>query len=648
MQSVNESKSATDDEHPVTTSFFQNDIRLNALAESIAHIVWSADSSGTFDFANARWTEYTHISIDEDATCMWHDVVHPDDLKSVVKVFRKGLAKIEPFEAKARLRRWDGEYRWHLIRGVPNHDQADGAIRWVGTATDIHDIKQAFEDLRLKDHLLESVRQAIVALDATGKVVTWNPFAEVVFGYQAEEAIGQNIEDLVGIEGSDEQHASAWQAVIRGGKTIDKERQVRRKDGSVTWISVRSAPIRNAHGRITHIVASSIDISERRRLEAQYRHAQKMEAVGRLAGGVAHDFNNMLTVIKGHTEFLSRSLPAEGEAREDIDQIANAAHRASKLTRQLLAFSRQQVMDKRTVDINALLDELEKMLGRVIGEDINLELSLEARKGFVVADPGQLEQAVMNLAVNARDAMPEGGTLRIFTHAAAIGDEEASRYAEARPGEYVVVGVRDTGLGIAPEILPRIFDPFFTTKESGRGTGLGLATVYGIAQQLGGFVSVESEVSKGSTFRLYVPIASARGHESEDNRASAPSKGEELILVVEDQDEVRTVARRILTSNGYKVIEAANGHDALRVLQDTNFNVDLVLTDAVMPKMGGGDLVRAVRMRQPDLPVVMVSGYTDLELVTHGARGLDVPFLAKPFRAVDLLKTVRAQLAAVR
>jgi PAS domain S-box-containing protein len=511
---------------PAGSSFFVNDDRLNVLADSMSHIVWSTDSAGVFDFANARWKEYTHEPLPGADGADWLNVIHPADRDGVSDTFRRCLLSGEPFEAEFRMRRWDGVYRWHLSRGVPHRENGE-IVRWVGTSTDIEDLKRAHSALR------------------------------------------------------------------------DRERE-----------------------------------------------AHKMEAVGRLAGGVAHDFNNLLTVIKGHAEFLSRDLPADGELREDIEQITKAAQRAARLTRQLLAFSRQQVMQKQILDPNVLLRDLETMLARLIGDEIDLHVSLQPDLPAVCADGGQVEQAVMNLVVNARDAMPAGGDLRITSRSVMVTSAELERHPEAKPGSYVAIHVSDSGSGIDPEFLPRIFEPFFTTTDSRKGAGLGLATVHGIAQQLEGFVDVSSTPGKGSEFTLFLPALPADST-SEVMRATVQrASGDEMILLVEDQDEVRSVARRILMTNGYQVLEARNGVEALELLQEIEGDVDLVLTDAVMPQMGGPDLVRALRVKRPLWPVVIVSGYTNRELVTYGANELDVPFLAKPFRADDLLRTVRKAITA--
>ena len=524
------------------------------------------------------------------------------------------------------------------------------AVMNAGTTNDIDDLKEAVVALRESEgrfrDLAENIQEVFWLTNEKEEVIYVSPAYQTIWGRSCESCYGAGMQfleavhpdDVAGVRGLLEHRSSGF----------DVEYRIIRPDGTVRWIHDRAFPVRDDDGVLLRVAGIAEDITSRLRLEEQYRQAQKMEAVGRLAGGVAHDFNNMLTVIKGHSEFLSQTLPLEGDSREDIDQISKAAQRASRLTRQLLAFSRQQVMEKRVIDVNALLNDFEKMLARVIGEDIELRLSLQSRTSLILADWSQLEQAVMNLAVNARDAMPGGGNLQLSTRDVVISDEEVARFTEAKAGRYVALGVSDTGTGIEPALLAQIFEPFFTTKEAGKGTGLGLATVYGIAQQLGGFVDVTSAHGKGSAFTLFLPVVSAELAESIKAEAAASIRGDEKILVVEDQDEVRAVARRILITNGYSVIEARNGADALATLRDLDFNVDLVLTDAVMPQMGGPDLVRALRLMQSDLPVVIVSGYTDSELVTYGTRELNVPFLPKPFRGEDLLRTVRKALDDVK
>ena len=523
------------------------------------------------------------------------------------------------------------EMRELIMQGVDSD-------RMHATFDALRESEQRFRDIA------ENITEVFWLTNSSQEVIYVSPAYEEIWGRTCEACYANPSDFVDGIH--EEDRPLMLSRLERKSAGFDIEYRVVRPDGSIRFIHDRAFPVRDDEGNVIRVAGIAEDITERRHLEHQLRHAQKMVAVGRLAGGIAHDFNNLLTVIKGHAGFLSATLPPDGDSREDIDQISSAAERAAELTKQLLAFSMQQVLEKRAVDMNALLRDMEKMLVRLIGEDVVLTLSLQPNAVSVLADPSQVEQAVMNLVVNARDAMPKGGDLRLSTRSAVLTPEAARRYPGCRGGEYVVIEVKDGGAGIPPEVIARIFDPFFTTKDAGGGTGLGLATAYGIVQQMGGFIDVESTPGKGSTFTIFLPAAPPIVAVAETRAASLPERGHELILLVEDQDDVRTVVRRILVTRGYRVVEARNGMDALAVLQGLETKIDLVVTDAVMPQMGGVELVRELRARQPDLPVVMVSGYTDNELVNHGASDLGVPFLDKPFLAEDLLRVVRKALDA--
>ncbi len=386
-----------------------------------------------------------------------------------------------------------------------------------------------------------------------------------------------------------------------------------------------------------------------RQSETQLRQAQKLEAVGRLAGGVAHDFNNLLTVILGYGTMLRDQMPATDSARRDFDEVVLAAERASRLTGQLLAFSRQQVLEPRVLDLNAVLAELDGMLRRLIGEDIDLVTAATDGLWRVKADPGQLEQVVVNLAVNARDAMPTGGKLTLETANVTLDEHYAHAHAEVRPGEYVMFAVSDTGTGIPPELRNRLFEPFFTTKERGRGTGLGLSTIHGIVKQSEGHIEVYSELGRGTTFKVYLP----RVRDSLDATPRQPApdqdavlRGSETILVVEDEDAIRRVVRKALEQRGYTVLEAADGAQGLNLLQQGATTLDLLIADVVMPHMGGAELVRHVEFDRPDLPVLFVSGYTDRALVHQGWRRPGTAFLQKPFTLEALAGKVRQLLDA--
>jgi len=397
----------------------------------------------------------------------------------------------------------------------------------------------------------------------------------------------------------------------------------------------------------------SRDVTKRKEVEEALRHseeqlrqAQKMEAIGRLAGGIAHDFNNLLTAIKGHAELLLAEIDESSSKRADIEEIWKASERAAVLTRQLLAFSRQQVSQPRVLNLNDVVNEIGSMLGRLIGEDVELVLLPDPDLGYVMADPGQMEQVLMNLAVNARDAMPRGGRLTIETSNVELADDFPHRFAyDVRPGPYVMISVTDTGVGMDKEVQKRIFEPFFTTKEKGKGTGLGLSTVYGIVQQSGGYIWVDSRLGQGTTFKIYLPRVQAGPVEVEPVTVSPTSAtGSETILVVEDEPAVRALICKTLRKNGYTVLEAVNGRDALRAASEHRGPLDLVLTDVVMPEMGGKELAERLSVSRPDTMIVFMSGYAESEIVHNGVLKPGTILLEKPFTPDSLARKVREVL----
>ena len=384
---------------------------------------------------------------------------------------------------------------------------------------------------------------------------------------------------------------------------------------------------------------------ERRELENQLRQAQKMEAVGRLAGGVAHDFNNLLTAIMGYAQLAAGRLPPEHKAQLDVQEIMNASERAAMLTRQLLAFSRKEVVQTRVLDLGALVTEMAKMLRRIVGEEIQMLVRTQEGLGGVRADPGQMEQVILNLAVNARDAMPTGGRLIIETENVEIGDNYAGEHVAAEPGAYVLLAVSDTGIGMDEATKSRIFEPFFTTKDSDKGTGLGLATVYGIVQQSGGAIQVYSEPGRGTTFKIYLPRTAGPVEAllSSDSLDQAPH-GTETVLLVEDQDVVAAVVRGALETCGYQILEARHGEEALRIWGAHRGSIDLIITDVVMPNMNGPEFVRRVRETDPDAKVLFMSGYTEHGFSAHGEMGSADGFIQKPFSPAALARKAREVL----
>jgi PAS domain S-box-containing protein len=418
--------------------------------------------------------------------------------------------------------------------------------------------------------------------------------------------------------------------------------------GRVIWIQLDVAAVRDAAGAPAYYIGQIQDITNRRQLEEQFRQSQKMEAVGRLAGGVAHDFNNLLTVISGYSELALQRISDEdpragsNSVRDELEEIKSAAARATSLTQQLLAFSRQQVVRPEILDLNEIVAEIEKMLDRLIGEDVALVVKLDPTVGSVMADAGQLEQVLLNLAVNGRDAMPDGGTLTIETSAVALANALDTERGRIEPGRYVRLVVTDSGVGMDAETRARVFEPFFTTKELGKGTGLGLSTVYGILEQTGGHVVVDTAPNRGTSFEIYLPESAPAETHVAAPAGACPVGGSETILLVEDETSVRDLAQRMLEEGGYRVLSAASGHDALLLCTTNREHLDLIVTDVVMPQMRGVELAQRVALIRPGIRVLFMSGYTD-NTIDPSISG-SVSFLQKPFTLDELLGAVRGAL----
>jgi PAS domain S-box-containing protein len=458
-------------------------------------------------------------------------------------------------------------------------------------------------------------------------------------GYSREEILGQSCRILQGKDTSAQTVAAIREAEAAGRPCLVEILNYR-KDGTSFWNALSIAPILD-EGRLTHFVGVQTDITAFKQMEQQLRQSQKMEAIGHLAGGVAHDFNNLLTVINGCCELLRTNGSLPDGAAPLVEEIHRAGERAATLTRQLLAFGRKTVLQTRVLPLNELVTDFEKLLGRLIGEDIQLATDFRADPGLVRVDPGQMEQVLMNLVVNARDAMPRGGTLTIATRDIFLDENYARRHEEVRPGRYVLLTVADTGHGMDHRTLTRLFEPFFTTKPVGKGTGLGLAMVYGILKASGGHVSVESEPGRGTTFQLLLPAVDkpeATGHPT--SRYSQPG-GTETVLVVEDEAGVRALARQALEARGYCVLEATDGESALQICKEHVGQIKLVVSDVVMPRMSGRELGQQLAQIWPQVRVLYTSGYTDDAVVRHGIYQSESDFLQKPFTVHGLLKKVR-------
>lgn len=494
--------------------------------------------------------------------------------------------------------------------------------------------------------IIENVDDMIVIIQPDGARQYVSPAMSRILGYTQDELLAITAQDMI--------HPSDWpgvrellSAVQRSpGATVSGEARYRHKDGSWRIFDGALSNLLDVPG-VEGIVVNLRDVTEQAALEGELRQAQKMESVGQLAGGVAHDFNNLLTVITGRIDFLLGAPNLDEEQQTDLAEIKTAAERASELTRQLLAFSRKQLLQPRVLDLNRTLDEVEPMLRRLIGEDIRIEIEHGRDLGSVSADPGQLQQILMNLALNARDAMPSGGVITFRTANETTANGAGSPAMHVGPGEYVMLEVSDTGLGMDQATQARIFEPFFTTKGQGKGTGLGLSTVYGIVKQSGGGISVTSTLQAGTVFRVYFPRTDGYAlAEAAEKQQDFPLSGTETILLVEDDTSVRNLVERVLRSRGYDVLAAKGGGDALHLASDASLGVDLVLTDIVMPAMSGRELVEALQTERPALRVLYMSGYTDDEIVRRGLHDPSMSFIQKPFTAENLAMQVRKVLDA--
>jgi PAS domain S-box-containing protein len=493
--------------------------------------------------------------------------------------------------------------------------------------------------------ILDNSPAIIFLKDPEGRYLYVNPQFGKLTPLTPEQILGKTDAEIFPPE-----QAAAFRAndlkVLQAGVALEFEEVARHQDELHTSI-VSKFPLRNTEGKVYALCGIVTDITERKSLEAQLRQSQKMEAIGQLAGGIAHDFNNMLTVINGYGELMLLSLPVEDPHRVSVEQIRQAGERAATLTRHLLAFSRKQVLQSKVLDLNAVVANMDTMLQRVISADIDLLTILSPGLASVKADPGQIEQILMNLVVNARDAMPEGGRLTIETADVVLDSDYARRHVDVSPGRYVMLAVSDTGCGMDKKTQARIFEPFFTTKEEGKGTGLGLSTVYGIVKQSGGNIWVYSEPGRGTTFRIYLPRIEEAAEAVEPDKAPEPlPSGSETILLVEDNAGVRNLAKKILQAHGYKVLDAAEGEDAFRLSGQHKGLIHLMATDMVMPEMSGRELADRLKPSRPNMKVLFMSGYTDKAMLHQGELDPGMAFLQKPFTPQTLARKVREVLDA--
>ncbi|MGA2519112.1 MAG: PAS domain S-box protein [Thermodesulfobacteriota bacterium] len=631
--------------------------RFQTLSENAPFGMVMIDKDGTFRYMNPKFRElfgYDLNDVPDGRT--WFRKAYPDPTyrHNVISTWVNDLDSSNRGEKRPRtftVTCKDGTKK--IINFTPVQLETGENLM---ACEDITERKQAEEALRESEEkyrsILENIQDGYIEVDLAGNFTFVNGVVCRRLGYSREELIGMNNRQYTD-ETTAKKAYQLYNRVYRTGEPVRNfEEEVIRKDGT-RWIYELSVSlIRNPEGKPIGFQGISRDITERKRaekemaaLQEQLRESQKMEAIGRLAGGIAHDFNNLLTVIKGYSQLSLMELKEGDPLKGNIEEIQKGSQRAADLTRQLLAFSRRQVMEMKVLDLNTLLRDLDKMLRRIIGEDIELTTLLANDLGRVKIDPGQIEQVIMNLAVNAKDAMPSGGKLTIETANAVLDESYARNHADVKPGRYVMFSVSDTGVGMTPEVRERLFEPFFTTKQKGRGTGLGLSTVYGIVKQSGGNIWVYSEPGHGTTFKIYLsrvdePLEQLR----EKTTREELLRGSETVLVVEDEEKVRQLTVEILGKQGYSVLDASQGDDALAISEKHKGPIHLILVDVVMPGISGTELTKRLAFLRPETKILYMSGYTDNAIVHHGVLEKGVNYIQKPFTIDELTRKVREAL----
>jgi PAS domain S-box-containing protein len=661
-------------------SLRESNDRFRAAVDAVEGVLWTNTPDGRMEGEQPGWSALTGQTEAEYAGYGWSRRVHPDDAAPTLEGWAKSVASRSPFLFEHRLQRQDGVWRNYSVRAIPIFNTDGDIVQWVGVHTDITEQRNAEQALRELNATLEhrieertaeitaafsrleeSERRfrilvegvtdyAIYMLDVDGKITNWNAGAERIKGYQAADIIGRHVSTFY-TEADREagKPAQTLETAARVGRFEAEGLRVR-SDGTEFWANVVVDAIRDESGELIGFAKVTRDLTEKRAVEEQLRQSQKMEAVGQLTGGIAHDFNNLLTIITGNIDMAARALDKDdgtARAQRAIGNAMKGAERAAALTQRLLAFSRRQPLSPKPLDLDKVVSSMSELLKRSLGELVRLEIVTSPGLWTVEADPNQMENALLNLAVNARDAMPSGGTLTIETANAHLDSGYSASHAEVPAGNYVVISVSDTGVGMPKENLARVFEPFFTTKEIGKGTGLGLSQVYGFAKQSGGHVNVYSEEGRGTTVKMYLPrIASDPGQDGEQEyaRLEGRSVSGENILVVEDDEEVRAYSAEILRELGYRVLEAADGAAALRVIEQQDIVLDLLFTDVVMPGMSGRELSDAARKIRPELKILYTSGYTRNAIVHGGRLDAGVELLPKPFTFKDLAQRIRELL----
>jgi PAS domain S-box-containing protein len=578
---------------------------------------------------------------------LWYSMIHPDDRMIVDNSIKEILAERKVFPIEHRLIRRDGSIVWVRNTMVPYYDNGGRLIRYDGLIEDITTRKQVEEALweseqKYRD-LYDNAPDMYHTLDKNGIIIDCNETEARMLGYEKEEIIGRPVTDFF-TEDSKRLFKNDFPRLNKESKLSNIVREFVRKDGTTFPSMLNVFSEYDENGEFIRAKTISRDITARKKLEEQLLHSQKIEAIGQLAGGIAHDFNNILTAIIGFGNLLKMETVEDDPLRSYVTHILTSAERAISLTQALLAFSRKQIINPKPVDLNEIIRGVEKLLSRLIGEDIELSTVLTGKDLNAMADIGQIEQVLMNLATNARDAMPDGGSLIIKTDLVQFDSEFIKAHGYGKPGLYALISVEDTGEGMDEETKERIFEPFFTTKEVGKGTGLGLSMVHGIIQQHNGYINVYSELGRGTIFKIYFPLIMLPVEEGKEAILPTIQRGTETVLVAEDDAHVRELIKEVLAGFGYTVVEAVDGEDALQVFHEHKDRIQLVIFDVVMPKKNGKEVYDEIKKIQPDIKAIFISGYDANIIHKKGILEEGLQFISKPILPVEILKKLREVL----
>ncbi|MBN1290845.1 MAG: PAS domain S-box protein [Candidatus Latescibacteria bacterium] len=629
----------------------ESEERFRNMADNSPVMIGVSDAEGNAVFLNRTYIEFRGSTFGKERDGGWIESLHPDDRERILRLHIDVINNKKSDSFEYRQKNHSGEYRWLLHAISPYFDSQGICLGFISSSYDITERKTAEDALRESENrlhqLVDNIREIVWLRDReTGEILYVNRSFESITGYSNELLLKNGSEFITKIHPEDaEQFIRASRELYKNNKPIHQDYRLKRADGTEIWIRSHAYPIQDNSGKTVRFSGVAEDITERKRLEAQFIQAQKMESIGRLAGGVAHDFNNLLTIINLSVEMASSSGLSEETINELIADIRNAGERGASLTRQLLAFSRKQIIEPIELNINDVIIQMDKLFRRLIGEDIELVTILDESIHTIKIDPGQIEQVLTNLIVNTRDAMPAGGKIIIETSEVLFDDDFVKFHPDVSSGEFVTISVSDTGTGMDEHVKANLFEPFFTTKDKGKGTGLGLSTCYGIMKQNNGSIRVYSEPGKGSTFIVNIPFYG----EGAIDRYSIQERddihgGSETILIVEDDETIRKLTEQILDSSGYNIITAANGEEALVIAEKYKNIIHLVLTDVVMPLMSGRELATQLLASRQNIKIIYMSGYTDNTIVHHGLLDSGILFIQKPFSPSTLLRKIRQVL----